>query len=122
DNERLQFLGGELESIWWRTSDTSKGKEPSPLDPAAIIADIGSGRDRTTGQVTVVEVGTGHVDELLVLVPDDKGRFHVAQGGVYSYYEFHQPASDRLTDEAWHSMLDSGDVPARPDWITPTMR
>ena len=30
--------------------------------------------------------------------------------------------SDRLTDEAWHSMLASGEVPARPDWISPTMR
>jgi hypothetical protein len=41
---------------------------------------------------------------------------------VYSYYEFLQPASDRLTDEAWRSMLDAGDAPPRPDWIAPTMR
>ena len=67
----------------------------------------------------MVETATGYVDQMLVLVPDDKGRFHVALGGVYSYYEFHQPVSDRLTDEAWRSMLASGEVPARPDWISP---
>ena len=76
----------------------------------AIIADIASGRDHTTGDIRVVEIGTGWVDQILVLVPDDTGRFHVALGGVYSYYEFHQPASDRLTDEAWRAMP----RPARP--------
>ncbi|MET0772062.1 MAG: DUF3160 domain-containing protein [Candidatus Limnocylindrales bacterium] len=122
DNERLLYVGGVLEDLWWRTSDTRPGSIPTPDDPSAIIADIASGRDRATDTITVVEVATGHVDQLLVLVPDDKGRFHVALGGVYSYYEFLQPISDRLTDEAWHSMLDAGEVPPRPDWIGPTMR
>jgi hypothetical protein len=123
DNERLGFIGGELEDLWWRTSDVPEGAgPPRPDDPSAIVADIASGRDRTTGAITVVETATGYVDQLLVLVPDDKGRFHVALGGVYSYYEFHQPVSDRLTDEAWRSMLGSGEAPARPDWIAPTMR
>ena len=121
DNSRLLYMGGELEDLWWRTSDVSTGAQPAPDDPSAIVADIASGRDRATGTITVVETATGYVDQLLVLVPDDKGGFHVALGGVYSYYEFHQPASDRLTDEAWHSMLASGEVPARPDWISPTM-
>ena len=44
-----------------------------------------------TGKVTALEIGTGWVDQILVLVPDDAGRFHVALGGVYSYYEFQQP-------------------------------
>ncbi len=122
DNGRLMFIGGELEDLWWRTSDVKPGMVPTPDDPSAIVADIASGRDQATGAITVVETGTGYVDQLLVLVPDDKGRFHVALGGVYSYYEFHQPVSDRLTDEAWHRMLASGDVPARPDWIGPAMR
>jgi hypothetical protein len=121
-NERLQYIGGELEDLWWRTSDSPRGGPPTPDDPAAVVADIASGRDRATDTITVVETATGYVDQLLVLVPDDKGRFHVALGGVYSYYEFHQPVSDRLTDEAWRSMLASGEVPARPDWIGPTMR
>ena len=124
DNSRLLYIGGELEDLWWRTSRCHRREPgpPTPDDPSAIVADIASGRDRATDTITVVETATGYVDQLLVLVPDDKGRFHVALGGVYSYYEFHQPASDRLTDEAWRSMLASGEVPARPDWISPTMR
>lgn len=122
DNERLFYIGGELEDIWWRTSDTTEGSLPRPDDPSAIIADIASGRDRETDTIRVVETATGYVDQLLVLVPDDRGRFQVALGGVYSYYEFLQPVSERLTDEAWHSMLASGEAPERPAWITPTMR
>jgi hypothetical protein len=122
DNTRLLFIGGELEDLWWRTSDAPEGSLPSPDDTSAIVADIASGRDRATDTITVVEVATGYVDVLLVLVPDDKGRFHVARGGVYSYYEFLQPVSDRLSDEAWRSMLASGETPPRPDWIRPTMR
>ena len=35
---------------------------------------------------------------------------------VYSYYEFPQPADNRLTDEQWQGMVGSGTAPARPDW------
>jgi len=122
DNRRLLHIGGELEDLWWRTSDAPEGSLPSPDDASAIVADIASGRDRASGTISVVEVATGYVDQLLVLVPDDKGKFHVALGGVYSYYEFHQPVSDRLTDEAWRSILAAGEAPARPAWIRPTMR
>ncbi len=125
DNSRLLYMGGELEDLWWRTSQVQTSGQPgfpTPDDPSGVVADIASGRDQATDTITVVETATGYVDQLLVLVPDDKGRFHVALGGVYSYYEFHQPVSDRLTDEAWHSMLASGEVPPRPDWISPTMR
>jgi hypothetical protein len=122
DNERLMFIGGELEDLWWRTSDLKAGTVPTPDDPAAVVADLASGRDHTTGTISVVETATGYVDDLLVLVPNDKGRFLVARGGVYSYYEFHQPVGDRLTDEAWQRILASGEAPARPDWVTPTMR
>ena len=56
------------------------------------------------------------IDRIYVIVPDDAGRFHVASGGVYAYYEFHWPTRDRLTDEAWRTMLRKGDVPERPAW------
>jgi len=49
--------------------------------------------------------------------PNDEGAFQVAKGGVYSYYEFWQDPSDRLTDEQWRSMLNGGNAPERPDWF-----
>ena len=55
-----------------------------------------------------------------MLVPDEAGTFHVALGGVYSYYEFQQPISDRLTDEAWRAMLKAGR--ALVDRVTPIIR
>jgi hypothetical protein len=110
DNERLTYIGGALEALWFRTSDRSASGSPEADSEAAIIADIASGPD------SVLEVGTGRIDRIYVLVPDDRGNFQVAVGGVYSFYEFTVPPGERLTDETWRAMLDAGDEPARPSW------
>ena len=72
-----------------------------------------SGRSSPKG---ILEIGTGRIDRIYVLVPDNSGRFQVAVGGVYSYYEFTTPPGERLTDEAWRGLLDAGKAPARPAW------
>jgi hypothetical protein len=110
DNERLTSIGGELEALWWRSSDRTPVGQPSSDEDAAIIADIASGGGE------VLEIGTGRFDRIYVLAPDDEGTFQVAVGVVYSYYEFANPAGERLTDEAWRAMLDAGEAPARPSW------
>ena len=110
DNERLTSIGGTLESLWWRTADRGAGGAISADQDAAIVADIASGGNE------VLEEATGRIDRIYVLVPDDAGRFQVAVGGVYSYYEFAVPAGTRLTDEAWRTMLDAGEQPERPTW------
>ena len=122
DIEALLRAGGTLEDFWWRTSDLPGGAIPELDSMGAVVADIGAGRDPATGKVTALEIGTGWVDQILVLVPDDAGKFHVALGGVYSYYEFQQPITDRLTDEAWRAMLKAGEEPPRPTWVTPIIR
>ena len=101
---------------------TEGGGPRTPDDPSAIVADIASGRDWATDTITVVETATGYVDQPVGARAGRKGRFHVALGGVYSYNEFHQPVSDRLTDEAWRRMLAPGKAAARPDRLSPTMR
>jgi hypothetical protein len=65
------------------------------------------------------EIGTGYVDRIYVLVPDDEGRFQIATGGVYSYYEFLQPVAERLDDETWRQMLADEEAPDRPAWEAP---
>jgi hypothetical protein len=110
DNDRLTSIGGTLEFFWIRTSDQADSGEPETDDDAAIVADVASDPQR------VLQVGTGRVDRIYVLVPDDQGTFQVAVGGVYSYYEFTSPAGERLTDELWRSMLDRGEAPERPAW------
>ena len=63
---------------------------------------------------SVLEVGVGNVDRIYVVVPlEDK--WQIAQGGVFSYYEFIQPRSNRLTDDEWRAKLIEGDV-LLPTW------
>ncbi len=120
DNEWLRGIGGELEGFWWRTGDRVKTARPIRDDDAAVIADIGRGVDPTKDIDDVLEIGTGRIDRIFVLVPDDEGEFHVATGGVYSYYEFPRPTSEgRLTDERWWEMLRKGEAPDRPAWQEP---
>jgi len=87
---------------------------------APIVADVHSapilfGEGPLPGVAAVLEVGTGGCD-LLVIAIDNQDDRAVYVGPVYSYYEFPQPAGDRLTDEQWQGMLGSGEAPARPDW------
>lgn len=70
----------------------------------------------------VVEETTGKVDLIIVACPMPDGRAFLALGPVLSYYEFKQPMSDRLTDEAWRELLDSPDRPDRPEWYVPLTR
>ncbi|MGZ8604661.1 MAG: DUF3160 domain-containing protein [Actinomycetota bacterium] len=110
DNERLTYIGGQLEAIWIQSSDQATTGEPESDEDAAIVADIASGPS------SVLEIATGRIDRIFVLVPDDEGTFQVAVGGVYSFYEFATPVGERLSDELWRSMLDRGEAPERPAW------
>jgi hypothetical protein len=112
DNMRLQRVASWLESIWLYTSDLDVvGVDGGPDEDAALVADIF--RSMTEG---ALEVATGRVDSIYVIVPDGSDGFQVAKGGVYSFYEFWQDPADRLTDEEWRALLDAGEAPERPDW------
>lgn len=114
DNQWLDSIGSTLESLWFQSADKEEGPGdmPVPADmDAAIIADIQSSAD------AYLEIGTGWVDRILVLVPNDEGRFQVATGAVYSFYEFTRPRSEqRLTDEEWRQMLRDDGQPSRAAW------
>jgi hypothetical protein len=49
---------------------------------------------------TVLEAATGNASDIYVVVNID-GDLRIARGSVYSFYEFEQPLSDRLTDSEW---------------------
>jgi hypothetical protein len=111
DNERLRKIGDVLEGLWWRTGTLKPSASPSDTYHDAIIADISSSKDG------VLEIGTGRVDRIYVIVPDDQGGFQLASGGVYSYYEFLSPPGVRLTDLEWRAQLEMGrELPERPSW------
>jgi hypothetical protein len=108
DNTRLRGIGDTLASIWFRTAQ--RNEAASLPDQAALVADVAS------SPTQVLEDADGEIDTLYVIVPDGHGHFELARGGVYSYYEFAEPSSERLTDSDWRAMLVSGKVPPRPAW------
>jgi hypothetical protein len=90
---------------------------------AAVIADVATDPDPSgsgAGGPVVLEVGVGRINVIHVVTPlvnaDGSTTLQVAKGGVFSYHEFPWPASDRLTDEKWRTMLDAGDAPPHQDW------
>jgi hypothetical protein len=80
---------------------------------AALVADVASGFSQT-GEQVALEEATGQPALIYVVLPDSPWR--IGAGAVYTSYEFPVPSGARLTDEAWQSMLDSGQNPAQPDW------
>jgi hypothetical protein len=78
-----------------------------------IIADVHS--DLNTKQC--LEEASGYVDYVIVAYKRAEGDVVLAVGPVLSYFEFKHPMKDRLTDETWQEMLNTGKVPERPGWI-----
>ncbi len=115
--ELIRSYGGQLEHFWLEVNrDEPQFKESTNQrdylneNPSAIVADVATDPN---GQV--LEEGTGKIFEIYVVVPVD-GKLKIAKGGVYSYYEFPWPMSDRLTDKKWREMLNSSQAPQLPEW------
>lgn len=98
--ELIRSFGGQLEHFWYQALQGEDGAFIEAADyPAAIVADVA-----TDPNGRVLEVGTGRIDNIYVIA-DVEGSLRIACGGVFSFYEFEQPLSDRLTDEKWRAML-----------------
>ncbi len=113
DNAWLEGIGSAVELIWLAASDIDPetGFPDVEDEDSALVADI----FRTS--FNILELGTGRIDRIYVLVPNDEGVFQIARGGVYSYYEFWRDAAEgRLTDEEWKALLAGGHAPDRPVW------
>ncbi len=98
----IRSFGGQLEHFWEEVMRAEYPDEPyySPQDhPAPIVADIA-----TDPNGYCLEVGTGRPMEMMVVVEVD-GMLKIASGPVYSFYQFEQPISERLTDNKWRQML-----------------
>lgn len=110
--ELIRTFGGQLEHFWYeamKDDAAAAGMDYFRAQdfPAAIVADVA-----TDPNGSVLEVGTGGAETILVIV-DVEGSLRIATGSVYSFYEFAQPISERLTDVQWREIKQ--DVP-RPAW------
>lgn len=118
--ELIRTFGGQLEHFWQEVNKDIEGVTVLSTQefPGAIIADVA-----TDPNGSCLEVGTGRFATMYVIVPID-GKPHVCSGPVYTFYEFEQPISDRLTDEEWRKQLGIfnrndgtwGSLVDLPDW------
>jgi hypothetical protein len=115
--ELIRSYGGQLKHFWLEVNKDEPAFKESVSqraylceNPAAIVTDVATDPN---GQV--LEEGTGKIFEIFVVVPID-GKLRIARGGVYSYYEFTWPMSDRLTDKKWRELLNSSQAPDLPSW------
>ncbi len=99
--ELIEIYGGEIEHFWLDAMKAQTGDEyPNSDDyPAALVVDVA-----TDPNGTVLEMATGDPANIYVVVPVD-GKLRIAEGAVYSFYQFKQPISDRLTDSQWRQMM-----------------
>lgn len=112
--EERQFIdhfGDHLEHVSTFSETVGQKVSTEADDSVALVADVHT----DVNTQSVLEEGVGYPFSLLVVVEVD-GTTYIAQGPMFSYYEFKHPLSDRLTDEAWQSMLGSGEAPPLPGW------
>lgn len=110
DHQNIFSFGKILEDICTDPDDPQNSK-----DNMAIIADVHT--DSNTNQC--LEEGVGYPLEILVIV-NESGLIRLTRGAVFSYYEFPQPISNRLTDEAWRDIL-MNNPPDMPEWMSSFM-
>ncbi len=108
----IKSFGGQLEHFWLDALKDEGYSDPHDAygNPAETIADVAT--DTSNG--TVLEEGTYGTSTIYVVVPV-AGTLRIAVGAIYPYYEFTQPASDRLTDAEWRHM---NPRPALPSWTS----
>jgi hypothetical protein len=112
EQDVILYYGGLLEGLTIAAADKDEveGRAFLEDEEAAVVADVA-----TDPMGFVLEEGVGRVFEIYVVV-EIEGQLILTKGGVFSYYEFPWPMSDRLTDEAWREMLNTGQAPERPYW------
>ena len=105
DYDFIKDFGSQLNYVITNVDEKAK--------KTTIIADVHT--DGNTRQV--LEEGVGYVKLMVVAYKVPDGRILIGAGPVFSYYEFKQPMSNRLTDEAWRDML-SSNPPNNPEWVS----
>lgn len=100
DYRLIQAPLGEAEERAWTSKLLSAHGADSELKmpQVEVIATVAGAEAR------ILHVGTGAVDRIYVIVPLEGG-LHVAQGGLFSYYEFPWPRDERLSDGEWRQLL-----------------
>jgi hypothetical protein len=106
DYALVQAALGPLEMLARQSQAMGASQE---LPPVPVISPIAGADDQT------LQAGVGLVDRLYVVIMLD-GKIQVAQGGVFSYYEFYQPRAEPLDDERWRQVILAAPEFSLPVW------
>ena len=113
DKELIDSFGKRIEPLIDFSPDgTTQAYESETDGQMAVVADVHT--DPNTSSVLEVAVGNPLALYVIVSTPDGPS---LTVGAMFSYYEFKQPMSDRLTDESWQEMLAGGSVPSPAEWM-----
>jgi hypothetical protein len=115
DYWHIFYWGGVLEQFTIAAADI-EGEGYSPVledQKAALVADVATGTNDLMTLV-VLEEAIGQPTEIFVVLPDSPWR--IAIGAVFTYYEFTVPPDQRMTDETWQTLVESGENPPQPEW------
>ena len=105
EQQRLSYIGGEVEGLTIQILKTTQ--LPDRERHLGVVADV------YTFNGDALEEAVGAADAICVAV-EIGGTWVLAQGAVFSYYEFTSP--ERLTDEEWRVKL-AKQPPPRPSWL-----
>jgi len=108
-------FGQTIEDLVSFGEEYELGNGPNPWsdDEMPVIADVHTDPNSNT----CLEEGVGYPLRIFVICQIEN-ELKVTVGGIFSYYEFIQPVSNRLTDEEWAEMLVSEDPPQLPYWTS----
>jgi hypothetical protein len=110
---RINYYGGWLEATTLMAADPAdnvNGRGDLNDQKSALVADVATGVGR------VLEEGVGYPTIIYVVSPE--APYHVTYGAVYTYYEFTVPPDQRMTDEQWRALIESGNAPDAPEWTS----
>lgn len=111
----IELVGARLEALTLNmpSSDGAQsiGAQARAERGIALATDIHTNLMR--GQA--LQLAIGRIMDFWVAVPDGVGQT-MTQGGIFSFYEFTQPMSDRLDDAQWAERVAAGKQPPLPAW------
>ena len=106
-------IGSTLNALTTFPHDVISRKISGIDERMAVITDVHT--DTNSGQVLQEAVGFPFIIYIKIY---NKGKEQIFQGPVFSYYEFKQPMSNRLTDEQWQKMLKQSQDQSLPEWTS----
>jgi hypothetical protein len=106
DFKKIEGIGAEAEYL----AKSLKG-EWDNFDGMGLAADVYT----YYTDAACLEEAVGNAD-IIWCMAEINGLLYLTRGATFSYYEFKEPLSSRLTDEEWRERLTAKRAPERPVW------